>query len=80
MAGSRGDPEALAWLDRARQMQVSVTSFCTLVETGRIQQCTKCGEVLPWNQFYRDRKRRGGRRSECKVCTRVAKGITENSP
>lgn len=33
--------------------------------------CTTCGRELPLGQFYRDKRQRDGRYSECKDCTRA---------
>lgn len=34
------------------------------------KKCTKCGEVKPLDEFYRDKKGIGGRLPRCKVCMR----------
>lgn len=34
--------------------------------------CSTCGEVKPFQEFYRDANRRDGYRSACKVCQRDA--------
>lgn len=44
--------------------------------TGR---CSKCGEVKPVEQFYKARRERSGRQSECIACLRVRRGNTERT-
>jgi len=37
------------------------------------KRCSKCGEVKPLSAFYRDRKKKDGRRSDCTECFKNAK-------
>lgn len=38
----------------------------------RHKECSKCGEMKTLDRYYRDRRIKGGRRSECKACTASA--------
>jgi len=35
------------------------------------KRCTKCGEVKPYEMFYRQRARKDGHRPDCKACRQV---------
>lgn len=37
-----------------------------------VKRCTGCGEVKPLDDYYRNRAKPDGRRSECKTCTAEA--------
>jgi hypothetical protein len=36
-----------------------------------MKQCTKCGQLKPYDDYHKDRCAPGGRRSWCKACLRV---------
>lgn len=38
-----------------------------------MKRCTRCGEGKGWEQFYRDKNRNDGLRSECKACHNAKK-------
>ncbi len=37
-------------------------------ETGGAKECSKCKEILPIDEFNNDKRRRFGKRSQCKSC------------
>lgn len=39
---------------------------------GKNRPCSRCRLVKPFNEFFKDRSSRFGRRSECKLCKRLA--------
>lgn len=41
--------------------------------------CTRCGETKPVAEFHRNRTRRDGLQSRCKVCQRAAVSSDENT-
>ena len=38
-----------------------------------VQQCTKCGEVKQLTDFHKDKRKKSGRTSSCKVCRKRGK-------
>lgn len=42
----------------------------------RLYACTKCGEQKPFEGYYRARRERSGRQSECIECLRARRGNT----
>lgn len=40
------------------------------------KRCSKCGEVKPLDEFFRNRKARDGRHSSCKVCSYATERAT----
>ena len=34
------------------------------------QKCTKCGKVKPLSEFWKDKSRKNGYRSECACCSK----------
>ena len=37
-------------------------------ETGGAKECSKCNDILPIDDFNADKRRRFGKRSQCKSC------------
>lgn len=42
------------------------------------KKCSKCREIKPLTDFYKDARLSDGRRSDCKVCVRIRTQIPEN--
>lgn len=42
------------------------------VENSSTKQCTKCGDVKPLSEFFKDRQKRDGLTSHCRTCKRDA--------
>ena len=39
-----------------------------MTETGGAKECSKCNDILPIDDFNADKRRRFGKRSQCKSC------------
>ena len=41
------------------------------MSNGQTKTCTACGRTLPLTAYYRDKRQRSGRYSECKACVKA---------
>ena len=49
-------------------------------ETGGAKECSKCKEILPIDEFNNDKRRRFGKRSQCKSCYSGTSPDTTDQP
>jgi len=47
-------------------------------ETGGAKECSKCNDILPIDDFNADKRRKFGKRSQCKSCYKDGATVTPN--
>ena len=45
-----------------------------------MKTCTGCGETKPLDEYYKNKKSRGGRLTQCKACVKVKKAEYQARP
>ena len=49
-----------------------------MTETGGAKECSKCNDILPIDDFNADKRRKFGKRSQCKSCYKDGSTVTPN--
>jgi len=49
-----------------------------MTETGGAKECSKCNDTLPIDDFNADKRRKFGKRSQCKSCYKDSATVSPN--